>query len=84
MITVYRPVGAPTCLHKQEVGKPSQNAAQPCAEAEGCVRDDLRADKLWKDWGFRVGTLDVESLTGTEGELLEALADREVDVGCIH
>ena len=25
------PVGAPTCLRKQEVGKPSRNAAQPCA-----------------------------------------------------
>jgi len=23
----YHPVGDPTCLHKQEVGKPSQNAA---------------------------------------------------------
>jgi len=25
----------------QEVGKPSQNATQPCTEAEGCVHDDL-------------------------------------------
>jgi len=25
----YHPVGAPTCLRKQEVGKPSLNAAQP-------------------------------------------------------
>jgi len=75
---------APTCLHKQEVGKPSQNAAQPCAKAEGCVHDDLRADKLWKGWGFRVGTWNVDSLTGRAGELVEALAGREVDVGCIQ
>jgi len=52
----YPLVGAPTFLRKQEVGKPSQNAAQPCAKAEGCVGDDLRADKLRKGWGFRVGT----------------------------
>jgi len=36
----FNPVGAPTCLHKQEVGKPSRNAAQPYAKAEGCVHDD--------------------------------------------
>jgi len=80
----YHPVGAPTCLCKQEVGKPSQNAAQPCAKAEGCVHDDLRADKLHKGWGFRVGTWNVDSLTGRAGELVEVLADREVDVGCIQ
>jgi len=32
----YHPVGAPKCLHKQEVGNPSWNAAQPCARAELC------------------------------------------------
>jgi len=26
----------------QEVGKPSQNATQPCARAQGCVNDDLK------------------------------------------
>ena len=36
----FNPVGAPTCLHKHEVGKPSRNAAQPYAKAEGCVHDD--------------------------------------------
>jgi len=80
----YHPVGAPTCLRKQEVGKPSQNAAQPCAKAEGCVRDDLRADKLRKGWGFWVGIWNVDSLTGRAGELVETLADREVDVECIQ
>jgi len=29
----FNPVGAPTCLCKQEVGKPSLNAAQPDAKA---------------------------------------------------
>jgi len=80
-------VGAPTCLHQQEVQKPSQNtasaSAQPCAEAEGCVHDDLRADKLRKRCGFRVGTWNVDSLTGKAGELV-VLADREVDVASIH
>ena len=30
------PVGDPTCLRKQKVGKPSRNAAQPYVKAEGC------------------------------------------------
>jgi len=42
------------------------------------------APKLRKGWGFRVGTWNVDSLTGRAGELVEALADREVDVGCIQ
>jgi len=63
-IIAYHPVGAPTCLRKQEVGIPSQNAAQPCAKAEGCVHDDLRADKLRKGWGFRVGTWNVDGKGG--------------------
>ena len=57
----YHLVGAHTCLRKQEVGKPSLNAAQPDAKAEGCVHDDTpRADKLRK--GFRVGTWNIDSL----------------------
>ena len=48
------------CLRKQEVGKPSLNAAQPYAKAEGCVHDDPpRADELRKGWSFRVGTWNV-------------------------
>ena len=70
------PRGRPTFLCKQEVGKPSQNAAQPCAKAEGCVHDDLRADQLQKGWGFRIGTWNVDSLMGRAGELVEALADK--------
>jgi len=77
-------VGAPTCLSKQEVGKPSQNGARPCAKAEVCVHDDLRADQLQNGCGFRVGTWNVDSLTGRAGELMEALTDREMDVGCIQ
>ena len=71
-------------LRKQEVGKPSQNAAQPCAKTDGCVYDDLRANKLQKGWRFPVGTWNVDSLTGKASELVEALANREVDVGCIQ
>ena len=71
MIVGYHNVGAPTCLHKQKVGKPSQHAAQPCAKAEGCVHDDLRADKLQKGWGFGVSAWNVDSLTGRAGELVE-------------
>jgi len=49
----YDPVGAPTCLRKQEVRKPSLNTAQPYAKAEGCVHDDPpRADKLRKGWSI--------------------------------
>ena len=77
----YHPMVAPMCRCKQEVG---DNAAQPCAKAGGCVHDDLRADKLRKGWGFRVGTWNIDSLTGRVGELVEALTDTEVDVGCIQ
>ena len=64
------PVGAPTCLCKQEVGKPGPNAAQPNAKAEGSVYDDSpRADKLRKGLGFRVGTWNIDSLTGRAGEI---------------
>ena len=36
------PVGDPTCLRKQKVGKPSRNAAQPYAKAEGCGKLSMR------------------------------------------
>ena len=78
----YHPVGAPTCLHKQ-VGKPSLNAAQSYAKAEGCVHyDPPRAEELHKGWPFRVGTWNVDSLTS--GELVEALAERRMDVACVQ
>jgi len=51
----YHPVATPTiptCLCKQELGKPSQNAAQPCTREQGCDNDDLRADGLQKGWDF--------------------------------
>jgi len=50
----------------------------------GYVNDDLRADGLRKGWGFRVGTLNVDSLTGRAGKVVEVLSDRKVDVACIH
>ena len=57
----FNRVGTPTCLRKQKVRKPSLNAAQPDAKAEGCVHDDPpRADKLWTGWAFRVGRSYVE------------------------
>jgi len=61
----FNSVGAPTCLRKQEVGKPSLNAAQPDAKAEGCGHDDRpRTDKLRIGWSFRAGTWNIDSLTG--------------------
>ena len=81
----FNPVGAPTSLRKQEVGKPSLNAAQRDGKAEGCVHDDSpRADKLRKGWFFRVGTWNIDSLTGRSGELVKALAERRIDVACVQ
>ena len=60
-IVGYHPMGASTCLRKQEEGKTSPNAAQPDAKADGCVHDDLRADKLRKGWDFQVGTWNIDS-----------------------
>jgi len=76
-------VVTPTCLC-QQVGKPSRNSAQPCARAQGYVNDDLSTDGLPKGRGFRVGTWNVDSLTGRAGKVVEALSDREVDVACIQ
>jgi len=80
------PMGAPTCLREQEVGKPSRNAAQHCAKADGCVNDDpcRRRDALREGWGFRVGTWNADSLTRRAGELVEVLPDRKVDVACVQ
>ena len=76
-------VGDPTCLRKQKVGKPSQNAAQTYAKAEGGVYEDpSRADGLRKGWPFRVGTWNVDSLTERSGELVEALGERRIDIAC--
>jgi len=52
--------------------------------AQGYVNDDLRADGLRKGWGFRVGTWNVDSLTGRTGEVVEALSDRKTDVAYIQ
>jgi len=43
-----------------------------------------RADKLRKGWGFRVGTWNIDSLTGRAGELVEVLAERRMDVACVQ
>ena len=74
------PVGAPHAYEKQEVGKPSRNAAQPCAVYD----DPYRGDELRDGWAFRVGTWNVDSLTGRLGELVEALAERWMDVLCVQ
>jgi len=79
------PVGDPTCLRKQTVGKPSRNTALPYAKAEGCVYEDpSRADGLRKGWPFRVGTRNVDSITGRSGELVEALGERRIDIACVQ
>jgi len=80
----YHPMGDPTCLCKQEVGKPSWNITQPCARVQGYVNDDLRADRMRKGWGFWVSTWNVDSLTGRAGEVVEALSDRKGDVARIQ
>ena len=43
-----------------------------------------RADKLRKGWSFRVGTWNIDSLTGRSGELVEVLAERRMDVACVQ
>ena len=66
------PWAPPHAYVDRRLGKPSLNAAQPDAKAEGCVHDDPPiADKLRKGWGFRVGTWNIDSLTGRAGELVE-------------
>ena len=57
-----------------------RNAAQPCAVYD----DPYRGDELWDGWAFRVSTWNVDSLTGRLGELVEALAERRMDVLCVQ
>ena len=52
--------------------------------AQNYVNDDLRADGMWKGWGFRVGTWNVHWLIGRAGEVVEAFSDRKVDVAHIQ
>jgi len=78
------PWASPHAYINRRWGKPSLNAAQPHAKAGGCVHDDFRADKLWKGCGFRVGTWNIDSLTGRAGELVEAWAERRMDVACVQ
>ena len=35
-------------------------------------------------WSFRVGIWNIDSLTGRSGELVEALAERRMDVACVQ
>jgi len=60
-------------------GNPARTQHNPVL---GCrvVNDDLRADGLWKRWGFRVSTWNVDSLTVRAGEVVEALSERKVDI----
>ena len=53
---------------------------QPCAVYE----DPYRGDELRDGWAFRVGTWNVESLTGRSGELVEALGERWIDIACVQ
>ena len=39
---------------------------------------------LQKGWAFRVGAWNIDSLTGRAGELVEALAERRLDVACVQ
>jgi len=42
------------------------------------------SQKLQKGWAFRVGTWNIDSLTGRSGELVEALVERRMDVACVQ
>jgi len=78
-------VGIFTCLHKQKVGKPTRNAAQPYTKAESCVYEvHSRADGLPKSWLFQVGIWNVDSLTGRSGKLVEVLGERRRDIACVQ
>ena len=46
--------------------------------------DPYRGDELWDGWAFRVGTWNEDSLTGRLRELVQALAERRMDVLCVQ
>ena len=79
MILGLTPWATPHAYVNTRWGNPA--GTQPYAKAEGCVYEDpSRADGLRKGWSFRVGTWNVDSLTGRSGELVEALGERQIDI----
>jgi len=63
-------------LYKQEVWKPSWNAAQSCARAQGYVNHDLRACGCQKGWGFWV----VDTWELLYADDLDVIAENEDDL----
>jgi len=49
-----------------------------------CWLCSLHYNKLFTYWAFRVGTWNVDLLTGRLGELVEALAERRMDGLCVQ
>jgi len=47
-----------------------------------CDHDGDKLDTLWEGWASRVGTWNIDSLTGRVGELVEVLANRRIDIAC--
>ena len=63
----------PHAYDKQEVENARPTVAQHCAKANRCVHDGKKPDKPQKGWVFRVGTWNVDSLTGRAGEVVKVL-----------
>jgi len=75
---------APSHAYANRGWEPSLNAAQPHAKAEGCVLEDLQADKLRKGWVFRVGTWSIDFLKAEQVSWAEALWQRKTGVACLQ
>jgi len=65
----------PHAYDKHEVENARPTVVQHCAKAKRCVHDGQKPDKLHKGWVFRVGTGNVDSLTGRAGKVVKVLHD---------
>ena len=84
-IVGYHPVGAPHAYANRRWGNPARTQHSALLPATYIpVYNDHKTDKLWQGWGFRVSTWNIDSLTGRAGELVEALAERKIDVACVQ
>jgi len=78
------PLVLPHAYANRMWGNPARMQHNPVLKRRVMLMMTLRADGLWKCWGFWFSTGNVDSLTGRAGEVVQALSDRKVDVSCMQ
>jgi len=81
----FTPWAPPHAYVNRRWGNPAGTQHNPILRHRVWVHDDPpRADKLRKGWTFRAGTWNIYSRTSRAGELVEAWAERRMEVACVQ